>query len=748
MRKALLLFIIFSGGLLNTQTQEIDSLKLRLKRNIQTDTIRVIDLNELGWQYLDYSADSSQKYVSMALKLANNLGYLNGAIEAKNAQGILYRYANESDKAIGLYEEIIRLRKEQGRLDRLTGAYSNLGSVYYEKNDYAKALNYYLKALDNATVFQQTDNQMVLMNNIGSAYKASGLSELAIETFKKGLELNKSHHDEYQEAQLYVNLATVYDQQGLYSESTKYNKDAYAIFKKTGNTRQLSVVLNNLSLSLRHLKDFKGTEEILKEMQELADFLKEEDYYASLYQSRTNYLIETQKYSEALREIERSLALTDTINELPAYASRLLTKSEVYQKLKEYSKAMECCDRGLAILQQLDDTHKLGSAYLTKSEIYQAVGDFKASLFYYQKADHLSDSLTTEALTTKMVTINSLNELDKKEKELQLSIKEKESMEVKNKQQSFFLFGISIIGVLVLVLLLFSMRAYRVKKKDNELLSAQKVEIQSKNKALEERQIEIEGQKLLIEEKQKEILDSIHYAKRIQNTLLANHELINRNLKENFILFKPKDIVSGDFYWAVEKKNYFYLAVCDSTGHGVPGAFMSLLNISFLNEAIIEKDITAPNEVLNHVRQKLISSVSQDGGQDGMDCVLVCFDKKSAVITYAAAQNRLLLVRDSELIEFPTDKMPVGKGENLNSFTLHTIHPRKGDLLYLYSDGYADQFGGEKGKKFKYKALNELLLENSNLALTEQEKVMDSNFEKWKGKLEQVDDVVLIGIRL
>ena len=175
---------------------------------------------------------------------------------------------------------------------------------------------------------------------------------------------------------------------------------------------------------------------------------------------------------------------------------------------------------------------------------------------------------------------------------------------------------------------------------------------------------------------------------------------------------------------------------------------MSLLNISFLNEAINEKSITAPNEILNHVRRKLIDSVSQDGAQDGMDCILICFDKKAKTITYAAAQTGLLLIRGNELMELPADKMPVGKGEKIDSFTLHNISPLKGDLLYLYSDGYADQFGGPKGKKFKYKTLHQHLMEIANLPLPEQARIMDVTFEDWKGPLEQVDDVMLVGIRL
>jgi serine phosphatase RsbU (regulator of sigma subunit) len=281
----------------------------------------------------------------------------------------------------------------------------------------------------------------------------------------------------------------------------------------------------------------------------------------------------------------------------------------------------------------------------------------------------------------------------------------------------------------------------------------------------------IEEQKELITEKNKEILDSINYAKRIQYTLLAHEELLKQNLPEHFVLFKPKDIVSGDFYWATAvnsrqsqsavdsaelpaataNSKLFYLAVCDSTGHGVPGAFMSLLNCSFLNEAITEKNISKPNEVLDHVRKRLIESISQDGGKDGMDGILVCFERNSNgtnKVTYAAANNNPILIRNGEIKELPADKMPVGLGEKKDPFALNTIELQKGDTLYLYTDGYADQFGGPKGKKFKYKTLNELLIRINQKPCLEQKQVLNTHFENWKGSLEQVDDVCIVGIHI
>jgi serine phosphatase RsbU (regulator of sigma subunit) len=252
----------------------------------------------------------------------------------------------------------------------------------------------------------------------------------------------------------------------------------------------------------------------------------------------------------------------------------------------------------------------------------------------------------------------------------------------------------------------------------------------------------------IIEEKQQEILSSINYAKRIQYTLLANDSLLQSNLKKHFVLFQPKDIVSGDFYWAIKTQSHFYLAVCDCTGHGVPGAFMSLLNINFLKEAITEKQLSDPGSILDFVRRRLIENLDQGKHFDGMDGILLSMDLETQEIRYAGANNGPVIIRNEEIIELPYDKMPVGDGIRTNTFQTHPLHHQKGDWLYLFTDGYADQFGGEKGKKFKYSKLKELLLNTSKRSEHEQHAILRETFTRWKSDLEQVDDICVFGIGL
>ena len=270
---------------------------------------------------------------------------------------------------------------------------------------------------------------------------------------------------------------------------------------------------------------------------------------------------------------------------------------------------------------------------------------------------------------------------------------------------------------------------------------------------ISERTKTIVNQNSELEHKNKEITDSINYAQRIQKSLLASDNLLNKNLKNYFVFFQPKDIVSGDFYWGAElDEDRFVLVTADSTGHGVPGAIMSMLNISCLNEAIEGQKLKQPKDILNYTRYKIIKHLSndgsQEGGKDGMDCSLVCFDLKNNQLIYSAANNPIWIVRDGVIIELKPDKMPVGKGEKTDSFSLQSVELQSGDALYLYTDGFADQFGGPKGKKFKYKQLNELLLSVKDLPLPNQKDKLESTFINWQGNQEQVDDVLIIGIKI
>jgi len=277
---------------------------------------------------------------------------------------------------------------------------------------------------------------------------------------------------------------------------------------------------------------------------------------------------------------------------------------------------------------------------------------------------------------------------------------------------------------------------------------------------------EIEEKKNVIELKQKEIFDSITYAKHIQDAVLDNQKILETHLggTRYFLLYEPKDVVSGDFYWAAhikadraivdgefevhENDELLYLAVCDSTGHGVPGAFMSLINIGYLKEAVNERKIYNPGSIFDFVRDKLIESITSEDHKDGFDGILICKNLASGKICYAAANNKPVIIGAEGTKTLEADKMPVGKGFKHLPFSTHSLQCERGDFVYLYTDGFVDQFGGEKGKKLMQKRLQKLLEEIAGLPAKQQQITVSNYFKQWKGDLDQVDDVCMIGLNV
>ena len=260
-----------------------------------------------------------------------------------------------------------------------------------------------------------------------------------------------------------------------------------------------------------------------------------------------------------------------------------------------------------------------------------------------------------------------------------------------------------------------------------------------------------------VEQQKKEMTDSILYAKRIQTILLPEKAFINEILNDYFVLFQPRDIVSGDFYWISAKKEKTLVAVADCTGHGVPGAFMSIMGINFLN-TIVQDEIIHADIILNQMRDQVINALKQTGkvleNKDGMDMALCIIDWGNARIEYAGANMPLILLRSTpemphELIEVRADRMPIGIYDLVaKPFTRNTIPVMPGDSIYMFSDGYCDQFGGPELKKFKKKNLTKLLSEIHMLSMTEQRKKLKRNLDRWRGDLPQVDDILMLGIKI
>ncbi|MCC6182707.1 MAG: tetratricopeptide repeat protein [Bacteroidia bacterium] len=480
---------------------------------------------------------------------------------------------------------------------------------------------------------------------------------------------------------------------------------------------------------------------------------------SALINTAKNYLNQN-KLDSALNYAKQSLTLSRELGNQKFLTGTLFQLGDILIQLKKYKEAIPYFQEGYTISKEIEDLAFICNNAKGLATSYYSLGDYKNgydNLFIYTKQkDELYNKENVQAISDmeakyqnekKQLEIEGLNK-DKQLQQLQLTSQQKEN-ESKNK---LLIFGaISLLGISVFAF--FAYHNFQKTKKQNLIIENQKQQVELKNE-------EIVHQKELVEEKatelavkQKEIIDSINYAKRIQQAVLTGEEVWNKISPEHFILFMPKDIVSGDFYWAYHTPNnrsIFVLADC--TGHGVPGGFMSMLGNSFLNEIIVEGKIFKADEILNKLRAKIISALEQKGAteqKDGMDMALCVWNKLDNTLEFAGANNPLWLVRNNELIEYKANKMPIGTYlENNKPFTSATINLQKGDTIYLTTDGYADQFGGENGKKLKYKTLIEHLLKINHQDMPQQKQRLEKLFIDWRGKYDQIDDVSVIGIRV
>jgi serine phosphatase RsbU (regulator of sigma subunit) len=449
-----------------------------------------------------------------------------------------------------------------------------------------------------------------------------------------------------------------------------------------------------------------------------------------------------------------------------------------YINLGQYNNAIETLTKAEKIAKENNIKREYNNIYDTFAEVYDSIGDYKKALNAHRLYKAYEDTAYSKQNLQIITDMQTKYETEQKEAALEIANTKNEKQELQSQRQMLIIYGF--IGVFIIVIF-FSFIVYRQFKqirRSNVALSEQKAQIEEANEELNQQneeiaaqRDEIQDQKDHIEHIHKAVSDSIHYAERIQKAILPKVEDLEDKITDRFTLFKPKDIVSGDFYWQkhIKRSNLFVATAADCTGHGVPGAFMSMLGIAFLNEIVNKSSITNTGQVLDNLRQSVISSLHQTGkageAQDGMDIALIALNYETKVLQFSGANNPLYIIRAKDkpaitcdkieeggnhiLYEIKGDKMPIGiYKKELTDFKTTEIQLEIGDAVYMFSDGYADQFGGPKGKKLKYKPFKDLLLDHFDLPMQEQADILNKHFEEWRGNLEQIDDVIVMGIKI
>jgi len=607
-----------------------------------------------------------------------------------------------SDSSLYYANAALKLSQKINYINGCGKAYNTIGSYYNGKGEYQTALAHFI---DGYKIYEKNKNRRAmsnLMNSIGNTYLGIDNQKKALEAYTQSYKIASEDSNTYMMGISSIGLGNIYLLKKEANQALYFFMRAKNVFEKP------PVSLYPLSVSYTLIGDA---------------------------------FIELNKYDEAFLNFNKAVEQFKTLNNTYGIAATYQVIGEAYKKQNDFNKALDYFLKSFPIFEERKAFDDLKHLSLNISEVYKQQHNFEKALEYQDKYISFKDSVLSIEKNKQLLEVEAKYEIEKKEQQNVILKKQNDLSNERIQRQniiSYFIIGSLIISLLFGV---FMYRVYSQKKKAHQLITIQKEQV-------EQKQGEIELQKQVIESKQKEIVDSINYAKRIQYALLANDELLANNFKSHFVLFKPKDIVSGDFYWAAEHEDNFYLAVCDSTGHGVPGAFMSLLSIGFLSEAIKEKGIKHPNEIFDYVRKRLIESVNNEDQKDGFDGVIIRINKVSKKITYAAANNHPVVIANNVLTHLDYDKMPVGKGEKLAHFTQFEIVPESNAAIYIYTDGYADQFGGIKGKKFKYKQLNELLLTINQTSFINQKDVLSQTFKNWQGNLEQVDDICIMGIQV
>ncbi len=586
-------------------------------------------------------------------------------------------------------------------------------------------------------------------------------------------------------ASAYANMATVAEDKGNLKKSIKFNNLSLKLYKSVNYYNGVSTILNNLGKIMKMQGEFEEAINLYTESLHYADLcnnIKGKAYtignIGAVHYSNGNYQAALESFIKAKvlhKKVDDIYGLTISLNNIGSVYRNL---NMLDMALKSYKETYDLCIKSGDIKQQSNSTLKMSMVYglqkdylnaekygilalkLAKKgdsvkgqlnalknlyEFYKKKNNTNKSLRYYENYIVLKDSVNTEE--NQKVIIEQRIQYDYDRKLIADSIKfeeqKKSEIAVKNieieqeKKQRYLLYG----GLFIFVVLsIFIFNRYRISQKQSKIISEQKTQVES--------------QKLLVEEKNKEITDSINYAKRIQTAILPSKSNFEKLLPNSFVFYQPKDIVAGDFYW-LEKLHLLddetiLFAAADCTGHGVPGALVSVVCSNALNHSLKELKIDNPAAILDRTREIVISQFSknEDNVKDGMDIALCALNMTRNELKYAGANNSLYLVRNNEMIEFASNREPVGIHYKSTPFKCNIIPIQKNDTLYLFTDGYADQFGGENGKKLKYKPFKELLLTISQHPLHEQLIFLNKHFNSWKGDYEQVDDVCIIGVRI
>lgn len=699
--------------------------------------------------------DSVRLLIEQALNEAESIDYKHGIANLLIKKGLLLNKRGFFDSSSTTYLEAISIFDDLNQNSSKLSAYINLGNNYADQNLFEKSNSYYLNALRIARKNKMHYQEGGALNNIGTIYYVQANYLKANEYFIRATEILDSIGRKDQLAMTYGNIGIIYHLLKDLPNAEKYINRSYEYYELNGDTRGMGVACMNLGSIFGENQYY---DKALVKTRKAIKLFQTSDYKRGISEASTNlgdiYTI-LGRYDKALTEFHKSAQYSIDLKDDRWLSKVKRSIAEVHIKRNNYDDALQLLFEGNEINRKLKLREFEKDNYILISDAYVGKKDYKKALKYKNMYVELKDSILNENHVDKLSELETKYETHKKEKALEVTKLMLEKREVQIHKKNILIFT----GIIMMFLAVISSHFIYENIKQKKLANTQ---LGEKNE--------------LLEVQHKNITSSITYAKRIQHAILPSDRFVRENFTSSFIWYEPKDIVSGDFYWAEKINNELLFAVLDCTGHGVPGAFMSIVGYNGLNNIVNERKITNPGKILDELHKQVFETThhnENDDIKDGMDISLCSLNLDTNILQYAGAFNPLIIVRkminsqsnfssfnkngnriesngEFELLEIKGNKQPIGsyKVNKANNFANHSIQLEKNDSLYVFSDGFSDQFGGGLNRKFMSREFRKLLIESQGLTMGMQKDNLREKYLNWKGENEQIDDICIIGYKV
>lgn len=732
--------------------QNIDSLEQYITRAKSTED-KAETLIRLATHYQNLNPSLSESYATRAIELSGT-AYSLGRGKGYLVLGQLSKNKLQYDQALAYYSQALNVFRQVNELNQACRASYHFGQAYFELGEYVKALEYAQTAKDllqENTTLNLRAQVLTLLCNVH--YNLGG-SDKSIPECLEALRMFDEAGDQRGQSGVLSTLGDIYLDLSQYNKARRYFFEALDLARQTQNWPAIANSLSTIGNMYLRQNEYDDALIYFNDALEIQLQIGNLRKLSELYLNKGQALLGLKQIPESRAELEKALSYALDGQDLSLQARALLGLGEVLAAEGEPEQAVETTREALNVAQRVNARPIMLECYRNMAKFYDKMGNIEEAFIYFNLYMRQNEAIYTRETAKRIAEAEALYELEQKEKQIGLLEKENEIQHLEARQERILNYSL-IVGILLILILAIALYyGYRVKVRSNRVLQEQKEAINRQKEEIETQRDDIQIKNQQITEFNTQLTDSIRYARHIQSSLLPENTSMKQAFPSSFVFYKPKDIVSGDFYWFVQLEKLKLVAAVDCTGHGVPGAFMTVLANTLLNQIVLETGITEPSMIITLLDQKVQSNLHQKDMMDnlvfdGMDISLCAINEEEQEISFCGAKLPLYYATPEGVQEIKGDRYPVGSSQyDEKLFTSHSIKYQKGDLIYLSSDGFQDQFGGPKGKKFMKARFRRMIEDIHGQPITEQLNRVNQIFYQWKQGQELTDDIMLLGIKL